>query len=49
MSLIPTNIQSAAIGTRVMFCPEKFAMRADMTEKRVKNVNIWKPEKKPWI
>ena len=48
MSLIPTNIQSAANGIRVMFCPEKL-MRADMTEKRVKNVNIWKPEKKPWI
>ena len=28
-----TNIQSAAIGTRVVFCPEKFVMRADMSKK----------------
>ena len=28
------NIQRDAIGTRHVFCPENFAMRADMTKKR---------------
>ena len=31
-----TNIQSAAVATRVVFCPEKFVMRLDMTKKRMK-------------
>ena len=31
-----TNLLSAAIGTRVVFCPEKFVMRLDMTKKRMK-------------
>ena len=29
-----TNIQRAVIVTRVVFCPEKFVMRADMTKRR---------------
>ena len=31
-----TNIQSAAIGTRVVVCPEKFVMRTDMKKRRMK-------------
>ena len=30
--------QYTAIGTRVVFCPEKIVMRADMTKRRIKVV-----------
>ena len=40
ISLLPTNTQSAVIGTRIVFCPEKFVMRADITKKRMKHVQL---------
>ena len=46
-----TNIQSAANGNRVVFCPEKFVVRADMTKRRIKlvikgttNMDFWRKE-----
>ena len=36
MSIRRPILQSAVIGTRVAFCPEKFVMRADMTKRRMK-------------
>ena len=45
-TLLPTNIQSAEIGTRDVVCLEKFEMRADMTKKRMKNnyMDLWRKE-----
>ena len=33
-----TNKQNAAIGTRIVFCPEKFVMLVDITKRRMKLV-----------
>ena len=33
-----TNIESDAIGTMIVFCPEKCMMRADMRKRRMKLV-----------